>query len=328
MAERVEDSRSSRLVGGYEIGNTDGPPDHLETGRTLGVALPFLCGIFLFAFYLCQLPECGRPTHVDWGDVAGQAFIGAVALGLALTFGAVLRARYARAVVREAQSRWLWSADESWAGRTIAAVDPVDRWFGVTVGALVFSAFLIATIPVQIRAARRDADRYEPPTSADLWLGLGVLAGFAPGLHESLRRRRFGTTTLRFAGEAPRVGGKLVATVRVQRTFGAAPTIDCALRCHRRRFELEKYAENPDWVRTDTPIWETRFRIDRADVPAGAVGIEIPIEVDISPLAQATDWSNWQDQVVWDLVLDSAHGLLKYRARLELPVHPPRGAPA
>lgn len=123
------------------------------------------------------------------------------------------------------------------------------------------------------------------------------------------------------------MGGKLVATVRIERGLGPASRIDCTLRCQRRQFTLQKYSDNPDWVRTDTLIWATRFGIDPWDVRASGHTIEIPIEVDISPLSRPTDWSNWQDQVAWDLVLDSGRGLLDYRARIELPVHPPRGAP-
>lgn len=323
MTEAGEDSRSSRLAGGYDIGNTDGPPDHPETGRSFGVALPFLCG----SSYLCQLPQCGRPTPVDWGEVAEQAVTGAAVLGLALALGAVLRARNARDVVKKFQSRWLWSTDESWAGRTIAAVDPVDRWRPVTVAGLVFSSFLIASIPVQIRVASRDADGYVPPTAADLWLGLGTLGCLAPGLRESLRCRRYGATTLRFDGEAPRVGGRLLATVRVQRGLRAAARIDCALRCQRRQFALQEFGDNPDWVRTDTPIWTTRFQIAPWHVRTDNGELEIPIEIEIAPSSQPTDGSDWQDQVVWDLVLDSKQRLMDYRARIALPVHPPRGVP-
>lgn len=211
-------------------------------------------------------------------------------------------------------------------GANIAAPNPVDRWFGATVAGLVLSAVFMASIPVQIRAAREAGDRCEPP-SLGLALVVGTLGCFAPGSWESSRRRRYGSTTICFTGAAPRVGGKLVATVRIERGLGPASRIDCALRCQRRQFTLQTHTEHPDFERTDTPIWEVRFRIDSAEVRFNEEGAEIPIEVDISPLSRPTDWSNWQDQVVWDLVLDSGRGLLDYRARIELPVHPPRGAP-
>ncbi|MBK6781407.1 MAG: hypothetical protein IPI38_14300 [Gemmatimonadetes bacterium] len=148
-----------------------------------------------------------------------------------------------------------------------------------------------------------------------VWLFPLVALGLAAAaVHQTLRKRRFGSPVFELATRPGVVGRALAGQVLVPRGLPAESDVKVTLKCLR----LVTTGSGKNRRTTTSTLWEREQQLPGSLV-AGE-GLRIPVAFAIPSDAPPTDERNSRDTVRWDLEVQSALPGVDFKARFEVPV--------
>lgn len=184
---------------------------------------------------------------------------------------------------------WLWAFTILWNGATLPLLFSVTRDVAKgSTGALILLVFPLA--------------------------GFVLLYGSIVG---SLRRRRFGSSSLVLTTNPAPIGGKFsghIETVVARDVFSNAK-IDATLACVER---VRSVGRNSSSTREQV-LWQETLRITPSKIVAGAHGATIPVTCSIPSGLRPSTVEDDSRMIVWRLMVDAKMPGADYSAAFELP---------
>ena len=269
--------------------------------------LPFLlAGLFALqqALFAAVKPGDRLPLAM-FGVLFGLVGGGIIAVGV---WGVRSERRTNALRAAHPQQPWLWNA--AWSSGTI-----VDSSGAGTIVLYIFAAVWNAmSWPIAVMAlpqARRDAKVY----FVLIFPAVGLLLLWA-AIYQTVRRVKFGRSTLALETLPGCVGGWLAGTIQTAAPVAEAEGLNLSLRCVRR----VTTGSGKQRHTTEDVLWEDEQTLHGKLPHGSAGGSAIPVAFRIPSHCQASDDSDSRRQVIWRLRAHAAVPGADYAADFSVPV--------
>ena len=292
----------------------------LGSGCMILFSLPFIAMGSAFAFKGYRSLHDPNFKNPWIAIIFGTVF---ALFGVLIIYGAfygnrLLRANRARQATY-AQQPWMWRDDWA-AGRA----DGLGR---KSVGVAWFFALIWSGISWTIGYALLTHPDPRRPIWAGLMVGLFCIIGIvllAVAIIQTLRRMRYGTTSVALQTLPAPLGDKLRGTIDAPLPNPLPHGIKLALTCVNRVTS----GTGNSRTTTDRILWQEKKSLGPEQIMAGPRGSTIPVEFEVPRDQPASDHANQDNQVLWMLRAEADVPGVNFDERYEVPVFATSASPS